>query len=607
MKKSFTIALLTLLGTSYAHCGKSDDLGSITVTAASSISESLKETTANISIIDSSEIEERGYRTIAEALSHISGFVTSSNGGAGQPTGIFLRGFNSGNILIMLDSIPLKDPSDPSFSSALANISLSDVERIEVVKGAQSGVWGADASAGVVNIVTKEAKEGASAAINLGYGSYDDRKAYLSLSTAGRAGSLFFAASHRKSNGFSALRPSDAEGDKYINDTMDMKAWIDTGAKSRVGIFYHGIESSFDYDGYDTSNNPLPDDKLSNGKFREKLGGLRYEYDGEKTKVSASASFNNIDRELDDISWGASEYHGRSERGALSLSYRPDKNSRFILGAQYKRYSSYDSFSPESSFDNRALIGGYRYIAEDLLGARTIFDISARYDDFSTFDDKATYRVGMKRECKRVPGLFGSLNIYSSYRAPSLYQYSTNNTLEPESTNGYELSIGYEEMLKITYFNNKIENRIDYDYSSWSYFNSGRDYRIDGLELEGRYFIESISTSISANYTHLFSTTDQKGDPILRVPRNCGNLFIDYYYSEDTSIGISMQYMGERVDYGDYRLDEYTTFDINYNRKISENLKLSLKASNIGDEDYETAHGYSTAGRSIYAEVKYRF
>jgi vitamin B12 transporter len=310
---------------------------------------------------------------------------------------------------------------------------------------------------------------------------------------------------------------------------------------------------------------------------------------------------------MEDANWGPSDYHGTATRGTLDAFYRYDAHQRFGGGIEYNKYEASDTWNPTASYDNRAVWGSYRYIWDELLGARTIFDATVRYDEFSTFENKATYRFGLKRECKLLPGFFTAANLTSAYKAPSLYQYSTNTALTPESTDGFEISAGYKELLKLTYFRNKVKDRIDYDFGTWSYFNSPQSYTVDGIEIEGSYPIDAIDTVISANYTHLFDPSYADGSPILRVPENSANLFVDYYLSDTIHLGANLQYVDKRRDYGNVELGSYTLVNLSYNQRIGANLTLSVQAHNIFDEDYETAYGYSTEGRSVYAKMEYRF
>jgi len=611
----FSAAAAALLSVSLLQAAPAetpDDLGVITVTAADRISTPLRDTTANVTVITAEEIKERGYQTLADALSRVSGFATASNGGPGQTSGLYLRGMNQGNVLILLDGIPMKDPNDPSFSYPLEHLMLDTVERIEVIKGAQSGLWGSDAVAGVVNIVTKEAAPGAHAVFRGGLGSHTTRTGGVDLSYDGEAGSFLISGDHYETDGFSALKPRSAEADGYSNDTLQIKGRLKTGENSSLGIFYHKIDGDFDYD-----SNGDPND-ASTGTFNDQLLGADWRYDDGRLSINGQLSIHTVDRHYNDALWGPSDYTGDTTRAALSAAYTIDDHQRISGGVEYNKYQGSSPWNGQASYDNRAIFGSYRYIWDDLLGARTIFNATVRYDNFSDFDDKATYRFGLKRECRLLPGLFTAANVYSAYKAPDIYRASSplpGTTLKPEYTRGYELTIGYEKYLTVTYFHNRISDEI-ISAGGWPplYTNDPRSYSISGLEIESEWSFREIPLTLSANYTHLFDTEDKNGAPLYRRPEDSFNLFLDYALTEGITLGADLHYVGKRVDQQwvgwtpqDVTLSSYSLLNLHYKHRITDNLTLSIQVRNLLDEEYESTAGYSTEGRSVYGTVEYRF
>jgi len=593
-----------------------DDLGTITVTAADRVSTPLRDTTSNVTVISSREIRQRGYQNVAEVLSRVSGFAAASTGGPGQPAGVFLRGMSRGNLLVMIDGIPMKDPNDTDFSYALEHLRLDNVERIEIVKGAQSGLWGSDAVAGVVNIVTKTALPGAHVSLRGGVGSYDTRTGGMTLSAAGDAGSFLLNGDHFETGGFSALSPRDAEHDRYTNDSLDLKGRITLSPHASVGVFHHRIDGKFDYD-----SNANPNDFRSRGTFENRLTGMDYRYDNGVLTLHGIVSDNAVDRHYDDAVWGPFDTDGDTARASLSGSYLLDNSQRISGGVEINSYrgSNRSLWGANSAdYDNRAVFGSYRYIWENLLNARTIFNATLRYDDFNAFKNKTTYRFGLKRECRLLPGFFTAANLYSAYRAPSVYEATSplpGTTLKPEYTRGYELTVGYGSYLSLTYFRNRISDEIR-NAGGWPprYVNDARSYTISGLELGSEWSPDFLPLTLSANYTHLFDTKDRNGNPLYRRPQNSFNFFLDYRWTPEIRFGVNLRYVGKRTDQQwvgwvarDVVLDNYTVVNLNYNHRIGENLNLSLQARNIFDEEYETSAGYSTEGRSVYGTVEYRF
>ena len=599
---SLSTLLLLTLNTNAQGVYKLKD---ITVTASDRFNTKVSDTTANVVVITGEDIEDRGYKSIEEVLSNVSGFSVSSNGGAGANSSVYLRGFGSGNVKFLLDGVPLSDPTDPSFSSSIPNVMISNVDRIEIVKGAQSGLWGADAVAGVVNIVTKSNGN----YLYSEYGKYSSKKAGFGIGSSCKAGDFYISGDYYKTNGFSALLPRDAEADGYKNKRFNFRASLNIDKNSKVDIFHNNIDANGEYDSSSNANSTL--EKFT---FKEKLYGIGYNYSKNGFELNAKASRNDIKRDYTS-SFGISDFNGKSDR--YSIDAKKILGKHMVSGGlEYNRYSSSTTYSKDS-YNNKAIWAGYGYSFDELLGAKTLFNATLRYDKFNNFKNKFTYRVGVKRDCKFLPGLHSGFNVYSAYKTPSLYQFANPMVgieLNPESTNGFEFTLGYKRVLNITYFYAKTKDTIAFDGGSWKYYNLDYNIKRKGIEVSSSYNFEKLPLSIRFNYTHIFDVEDKKGNKFYRVPKNSANLFVDYYPTDNITIGANIQYVGKRSDLAyinylptDVELKSYTLVNLNYRQTINKNLSFSVSAKNVLNKKYESVKGYSTAGREISARVEYKF
>lgn len=205
-----------------------DTLETITVTSATKTEQSIKDVTSNIDVITTEEIEEKHYTTVVDALNTIPGISFTSNGGIGQPTSVYLRGMDSNKTLVLIDGIRYNDPTGLSGAN-FAHLMITDIERIEVIKGAQSSIWGADASAGVINIITKKAKEGTFTNISTEYGSYNFKKVNAGVSHKNKKFDVKLNVLRVDTDGFTSISPKgsdidDFEDDEYKNTSIDLKA-----------------------------------------------------------------------------------------------------------------------------------------------------------------------------------------------------------------------------------------------------------------------------------------------------------------------------------------------------------------------------------------------
>ncbi|MEA3228850.1 MAG: TonB-dependent receptor plug domain-containing protein, partial [Campylobacterota bacterium] len=151
MSKKIKLSLLSVALIGSLHAQQSVKLDTITVTSATKSKQSIKDVTSNIDVITSEEIEEKYYTTVSEALNSIAGISFTNNGGLGSKISLRVRGMNNNRVLVLIDGVRLQDPSNTEGAN-ITHLMVNNIEKIEVIKGAQSGVWGADATAGVINI-----------------------------------------------------------------------------------------------------------------------------------------------------------------------------------------------------------------------------------------------------------------------------------------------------------------------------------------------------------------------------------------------------------------------------------------------------------------------
>ena len=184
-------------------------LDEISITSATKSEQKLKDVTANVDVITSQDIEDRKFKTVTEALQTIPGIQVSQSGGIGQQTSLFLRGMDSKKTLVLIDGVRYNDPSGNGAN--FEHLVINDIERIEVIKGAQSSIWGADASAGVINIITKSVKDGTHGNASVEYGRYDSKIAKANISHKNKNFDAKLSATRVDTNGFSAISPKSNE------------------------------------------------------------------------------------------------------------------------------------------------------------------------------------------------------------------------------------------------------------------------------------------------------------------------------------------------------------------------------------------------------------
>ncbi|MBI3873918.1 MAG: TonB-dependent receptor, partial [Arcobacter sp.] len=260
IKLSIATALLVATN-SYGQTTSTENLGMITVTSATKSEQSIKDITSNVEVITGAELEEKHITTVLDAL-RISGISISQSGGIGQQSSFFLSGMSSGNTLVLIDGIKYNDQLGTEGQAQLEHLMISDIEQIEIIKGAQSGIWGANAVAGVINIITKKATKELKTNIDVAYGTYNTRKVSGNISQKVDKFSYILGANYIKTNGISAQTPrgkssENYESDSYTNKTLNGKFGYEITDNDSIKFNITDINAKAEYDPYITPNGSL--------------------------------------------------------------------------------------------------------------------------------------------------------------------------------------------------------------------------------------------------------------------------------------------------------------------------------------------------------------
>ncbi len=583
------------------------------ITTSNQSSETIKNTTADISVLTAADLEESGDQTVAQAISRVAGISVSSNGGLGQPSAIFMRGQSAGSVLILLDGMRLNDPSSTDGRAMIENLMIDNIAQIEIVKGGGSSIWGGNASAGVINIITKSAKKkGFHGNLQLNGGTYNTKGANASLSYGGEKLTAQILASYLDSDSFSALAPRDAENDAYTNKMLNFKIGYAFDVNNALDFSYYLVDTKGDYD--DSYSEFLADDLYSHYDSRQENYNLKYHFNHELFDSVNRASRGTFERDYFTNSYGEAQNQYRSTiKEFSSINAYSHKKGKIILGLEAKNIdgmnnyiSDYPSDPSQSIYKNRAafLSSLYRFDADTLL------ETNLRYDYFDAFKNETTYKVGLKHDHRFLKGFTTRANYYTAYNSPSAYQLANTTfgeLLEPSYSKGFDISANYKDLLSISYFNTAVDNPIDYDMDRFGYYNVGGEEKFSGIELSSRYRLPDFGLVLAANLTHLITYESHDTTALSNRAEDTVNISADYYTVNNMHFGIAGQYIGDRVDVSKEETGNYTVWNLNFDTKIFKDFKLYINAKNIFDTEYESVYGYASAGRSIYAKVTYQF
>jgi vitamin B12 transporter len=618
----FLAALACLSAPAIAHEAPDADAIIVTATRVPTATDKLA---SAITVLDQAAIDRSQVTAVSDLLARTPGVTFSRTGGFGTQTYVRIRGAEGDHSVVVIDGVKLNDPSAPGGGYDFGNLLIGDAARIEVLRGPQSTLWGSQAIGGVVNIVSAAPAKPLEGSFNVEAGSRETVSARAGIGGTSESIDWRLGASTFTTDGISALSPAlgGVERDGYRNRTGSgrLNVRLADGVSADLRGFYtRGVVDFDGFDSFDSSFNRA--DTPEYGVTEQWLGyaGLNVALLEGRFKNRVAYARTTIDRDNYDPSspFGTKTFdaRGKNERfeyqGDFTLA--EDVNAQF--GAEREK-SSFHASSPFSAdiadarldsvygqlnatvLPGLTLTGGVRYDHHDAFGGKTLF---AGGGAWSLFDGQTVLRA----------------NYAEGFKAPTLYQlYSDygNRFLRPEQAKSWEAGIEQhlfdrKVRLSATYFDRETTNLIVFlepDY----YYDSVARADARGVELAAVAALGNLS--LDANYswtdTENRSAGSTFGKDLTRRPRHMANGAADYAWPFGLSTGVALRYSGEAFENASnsVRLDDYLLTDVRLSFPIGETLTLFGRVENVFDEDYETAAGYGTLGRSVYAGIRARF
>ncbi len=630
MSKKLQLSLISVTLISSLHAQNQYTLDSIEVTASQGTALEKKDVTDSVTIITKEAIEESRVVTLDEALNKLGGVSMTNNGGVGQGSSMYVRGMSSKRILVLVDGVRQNNPTSIGAAAAISQITLGNVERIEIIKGAQSGVWGSDASGGVINVITSKAKKGIHALANLEYGSFNTLNATLQASYAQEEYDFTLGGTFYNTDGFSAAEPKQDEAnygkrfdelnleeDSYSNLSLNAKFGYNFTQNDRFEFNARAIDASSDFDSGagETKDSTIPNQKLQNSFYT-----LSFAHKDSINDLKLQYNLSTFDRTFELASWDGSgvdeyEYVGSVNELKIDDKIAYLKDSFIRVGASYQLFEQ-EEITTDADEDFSAIsVFATNYNKLELLSnLNTILTESIRYDKYDNFDNSFTGKIGAKQFV--YEDAYVSLNAGTGYNAPTLGQlygaFGANPNLKPETSKTFDITLG-NDTLWVTGFYNEIEDLIDYVITDYETYAGGYQQiegksKFKGVEVGYEdFFFDSIG--VNGTYTYL-ETEDSDGAALARRPKTQLDAGATYYVSDEFDVSLNAQYIGERFDQKDEQgaqTGKYTVTNLVANYKAMDAITIYGKINNISDEYYQSVDGYASAERSFYLGLNAKY
>ncbi|MBS1626483.1 MAG: TonB-dependent receptor [Bacteroidetes bacterium] len=628
MSKKF-LAILTSSATLTVAAQNKDTLTGKTldpvVVTANKIEQKQSQTGKVITVITKEQIEHSSSKTVTQLLNEQAGItINGALNNAGSVQTVFMRGANAGRTLILIDGIPVNDPSQINNDYDLNLFSINDIEKIEICKGAQSTLYGSDAIAGVINIITVKPNinKALGGKATLTAGNLNTYKGSVQL--FGKVDKLTYSVrySKLKTNGFSSAYDSTGTKnfDKDGYDGNMANAAIQYQANNQLSFKAFTMFSQYKAD---IDAGPFADKTFYFINNRSSNSGAGFTFKNDAVSVTGNYQYTKSKRVYDDnYSAGNSlfslnDYNAISQFAELYTHINLGSGFNLLSGADY-RYGSYNNYYNSvsisglysSTFRDTSVSQTSMYASLYFANANKKFNVElgGRLNTHSRYGSNYTYTFNPSYNINEQWRVFGS--IASGFKAPSLYQLSINSLLLPEKSVNYEAGIQLKNKnisTRIVFFNRAIDNGIDYNYITFKYFNYIKQI-VNGIEYEVSYKPFN-KVNIIANYTFIAANETTQNritnhdtvtyNYLLRRPKNSVNITIAVEPIKQLYISVNGKFVSSRYDVGGYGvadvlLNDYFIVGANAEYTFNNSFKVFVDAQNITNKKFFDVRGYNS-------------
>jgi len=609
MLNKTTLGVAISAALSFSVSGAEQKIEKITVTA-NKFEQSINDVLASVEVIDRAEIESSNVRDLPTLLGTQVGFQVNSNGGFGQNAGVSLRGTGSGDTLILIDGV--RTGSATLGQKALSNVPLNSIERIEIIKGSRAAVYGSDALAGVINIITRES-DNLSLSATLGSDAYQDYQVAGSVKSGDVT--TAFNAGFEKTDGFDVLQGVAPDEDGYENKNLGFKV---NYSDALYGDFKLLGQYSEGYADYDSSFSPA-DSSLERSEFKnyQLSAGWHKNYTNQMHSVDIAVS---TDDSHDISSFGISDFITKR----VQLDYTGQYNLSDVLNISgginwYNDDVSHSTTQYDvQERDVLAVFVGAYYNTDKVLANLTL-----RQDDDEQFGDETTYTAAAGYHLSDDATV--RISQSTGFKAPTFndlyfpafpgFPPSSNSELEPEKSLNREIGLNVDfdiAQVDVAIFRNDIEDKISLDTNFFPVNVS--EARYEGIEfsLSQQFF----GFDSNLNFAYLSAEDRETGAELRNVAKRTFNWEVARQFGAfDASL--DMQYRSDRQG-AVTRLGSYTLWNLAGNYQVNEHIEVSLRVENLFDKEYNAVDAnadfttgevyyYNTPERRFFAGASYQF
>lgn len=564
------------------------------VVTATRVAQPLADSLADVSLVDRAQIERSGASGLADLLARLPGVEYQRNGGPGSTTGVFMRGAESRFTAVYIDGVRID--SQATGGASWEGIPVSQIERIEVLRGPAAAVYGSDALAGVVQIFTRRGEAGFAPFVAAGLGSYGTRKIDAGLSGAAAGFDYALSLSDERSEGFNArpLTSQNPDLDGYHSRSASLKLGWQVSATQRLSLSYMGNDLNSQFDsGLGSDDRNL-----------RQLQALGLSWQAQWTNAwSTRLSLSQSRDRYETLPWPyltitdlqSALLHNELRQGEHLFTADLERKQDDLENAPLKQGRAQDGLALGYSFNNRL----------------HTLQLNLRHDQDSEFGAQNTASAAYGYAF--APHWRVTASAATAFRSPTLYQRFSEYgiaTLVPETAINSELGLRYADngrSFSALLYRNRVSNLITFAApgpcaSPYGCYANTALARYQGLTLSGAQQLADVKLSASVDFQDPRDLSADK--QLARRAKRHAMLNADTQLG-GWSLGAGLQLSGERVDTNAKVLAGYALLSLHASTALARDWSLLARADNLLDQRYELASNYATPGRSLYLGLKW--
>ena len=604
-QKLITLALFGAIYMPFAAHAETPSLDEVVVTATR-MPQSLNKTLADTSVLNEADIRRSGAPDVATLLRSVTGVEIVQSGGLGAQSSTFMRGANSNQVLVLLDGVRIN--SATTGATALDQIMLDSIERIEVVRGNVSSLYGSEAIGGVIQLFTKQGRGTPAFNASAGLGSHGTQRVAAGYSGTVNDTSFSVNAGKIKTDGVSAMNPALApnanpNSNGYDNNTLNAQVKHALNADHLLSATVFSSRGKGSFDNAFGAKTDINDTQSNIDKFSlasdDQLSEMWHSQVRLAQGTDENRSYTN--------GLQSSRFQTRSNQVAWQNNLKMGETQNLNLAAEHlgQSVSSSTLFSKTSRNVN-SLLGGY--VGE--YGKQQV-QLNARQDRYSDFGTANTGLLGYGlsfsdswRATATVSNAFKAPTFNDMYY-PLSFGYQGNPNLRPERSQNKELGLHFAadgHRVDAVYFDNRIRDLIAGNATFTSTVNINQA-QITGQELS--YAGDFGNKHLQAHATFQDPRDNLTGKPLLRRAKEYASISASHDFAA-WNMGVELRHSGARPDAGARTLPAYQLLNLTSRYEISKQLNLSARVDNLFNRNYSELYSYNTPGRTLFVGLNYQ-